>query len=180
MSKRKRKKRKRGKKDDKLKNKSSKKEKKGRDKIEFELDKEDISPKKVIDDIIDGLKSARSRIKTPKLLSGELIFARDILFVIDEVVTKYDDALSSGKFSTSPVAQYLYSALNNMLAAYQNIERMLIEKPFDFLDDYYGGKRFAQKGKGPDSVELKHGRKGKHHIPMIDKERRKRRGGKNK
>lgn len=181
MSKKKRRKRKRGKKDDKLKNKFSRKEKKGkRRKIKFELDEKDVPAKNVIDDVIDKLKSAREKIKTKSKLNRELVFARDILDVISEVVTRYDHAISDGTFSTSPVAQYLYQALNYMLAAYNNIEKLLMERPFDFLDEYYD-LRFTHTGKGPkgrvqvEDGKLKHGRSGKIHVPLVSEERRKRR-----
>jgi len=176
MSKKKRRKRKRGKKDDKLKKKSDRKEKERR-KIKFELDKIDAPAKNVIDDVIEKLQSARKRIKTKSKLNRELVFARDILSTIDEVVTRYDRALSDGTFSTSPVAQYLFQALNYMLAAYNNIEKLLMERPFDFLDEYYN-LRFTNTGKGPvgrpQVGDLKHGRSGKNHIPLISKERKKR------
>lgn len=178
MSKKKRKKRKRGKKDDKLKNKSSRKEKKRKKrKIEFELDEINAPAKNVIDDVIEKLQSARKKIKTKSKLNRELTFARDILSIIDEVVTRYDRALSDGTFSTSPVAQYLFQSLNYMLAAYNNIEKLLMERPFDFLDEYYN-LRFTNTGKGPEGRpqvgNLKHGRSGKIHIPIISKERKKR------
>lgn len=178
MSKKKRRKRKRGKKDDELKNKFSKKEEKGkRKKIRFELDKEDVPAKNVIDDVIDKLKSARKKIKTKSKLNRELVFARDILDVINEVVTRYDRALTDGTFSTSPVAQYLFQALNYMLAAYNNIEKLLMERAFNYLDEYYD-VRFTQTGKisknRPQMGKLKHGRSGKIHIPLLNKERKKR------
>lgn len=181
MSKKKRRERKkRGNKDDKLKGKSRKEKKYRRKrKIEFELDEINAPAKNVIDDVIDKLKSVRGKIKTKSKLNRELVFARDILSVIDEVVTRYDHAISDGTFSTSPVAQYLYQALNYMLAAYNNIEKLLMERPFDFLDEYYN-LRFTQTGKGPkgrvqlQDGKLKHGRSGKIHIPLIDKERKKR------
>lgn len=181
MSKKKRRERKkREREDDKLKSKS-RKEKKGKRKreIKFELDEINVSAKNVIDDVIDKLKSARRKIKTKSKLKGELVFARDILSVIDEVVTRYDHALTDGTFSTSPVAQYLYQALNYMLAAYNNIEKLLMEKSFDFLDEYYN-LRFTHTGKGPkervqlQDGKLKHGRSGKIHIPLLNKEKRKR------
>ncbi len=176
MSKKKRKKRKRGKKDDKLKKKSDRKEKE-RKKIKFELDEMNAPAKNVIDDVIDKLQSARKKIKTKSKLNRELVFARDILSVIDEVVTRYDRALTDGTFTTSPVAQYLYQALNYMLAAYNNIEKLLMERPFDFLDECYD-LRFTQTGKGPEgrpqTGKLKHGRSGKIHIPLLSKERKKR------
>lgn len=175
MSKKKRKKRKRGKKDDKLKNKSSRKERKR--KIKFELDEINAPAKNVIDDVIEKLQSVRKKIKTKSKLNRELVFARDILSIIDEVVTRYDRALTDGTFSTSPVAQYLFQALNYMLAAYNNIEKLLMERPFDFLDEYFD-LRFTNTGKGPEGRpqvgDLKHGRSGKNHIPLISKERKKR------
>ncbi len=169
MAKKKKRKRKRGKKDGKLKKNKGKEKKK---RVIFTLDSEDVSPKKVIDSVIEKLKEVRGKLKKQHL--EELIFARDILTVISEVVDRYDRALESGRFSSSPVATYLYRTLNYMLAAYQNIEKMLIEKPFDFLDEYYD-KRFTSTDTGVKKVtELKHGRHGKQHMPLVSKERKKR------
>lgn len=169
MAKKKRR-RKRGRKDGKL-----KKNKKGKEKtrIVFSLEPEDESPKKVVDSVIKKLKEVRGRLKKQHI--EELVFARDILTVIGEVVTRYDRMLESGRFTSSPVAQHLYRSLNYMLAAYENIEKMLAEKPFDYLDEYYKTRFTGNSTSVPKKpMVLKHGKAGKQHMPLISKERKKR------
>jgi len=169
MAKKKRRKRKRGKKDGKLKKKKGKEKRK----IIFSLDSEDASPKKVVDSVIQKLKEVRGKLKKQHV--EELVFARDVLTVINEVVTRYDRMLESGRFTSSPVAQHLYRSLNYMLAAYQNIEKMLCESPFDYLDEYYKHRFTGNSTSVPKKpTELKHGKAGKQHMPLISKERKKR------
>lgn len=148
--------------------------KKKKFKVKFSLDKEDRDGKEVVNDIIDKLKSVRKKVNKKNIL--DLRFASDILHVINEVITRYDSALSKGEFVNSSSAQYIFRCLNYMLAAYQNIERMLAEDGFDFLDDYVKTRNLdlgVSKEKRKNKFKSKFGNVGKQHVPMISKERKK-------
>lgn len=143
-------------------------------KVSFSLDKEDKDGKEVVNDIIDRLKSVRKKVRKKNI--NDLRFASDILNVIGEVVTRYDSALSRGEFVNSASAQYIFRCLNYMLAAYQNIERMLAQDGYDFMDDFIKTRNLdlvVSKEKKDNKFESKFGSMGKQHIPLITKEKRK-------
>jgi len=158
----KKRKRKKGKKRDKGKLKKTK--------IIFSLDDDDLSNKEVFDNVIDRLKSARKKVHRKNI--AEIKFASDILKVIDEVITKYDAALSRGEFSSSPQAQHIFRTVNYMIAAYQNIEKMLADDSFKFLEDYYNVLNLHKKPDSKDVIESKLGNMGKQHIPLLSKQRK--------
>lgn len=139
-----------------------------RRKIVFSLDDDDLSNKEVFDNVIDRLKSARDKVHRKNIV--EIKFASDILKVIEEVITKYDAALSRGEFSSSPQAQHIFRTVNYMIAAYQNIEKMLADDSFRFLEDYYNVLNLDKKPNSKNVTESKLGNMGKQHIPLLSKQ----------
>jgi len=173
---------KKGKKKNDLKKKKKRKEKKGKTKYVFALDPEDEKPEAVIEKAIGRLKRARKL--THRRNINELRFASDILHVISEVVIRYDRELAAGGFSNSVASQYLFRTFNYMLAADQNIEKMLAESPFDFLDEYVKTRNLGDDNSVPKKGDKrfigKLGRMGKTHSPLISKKKRKKKGDKKK
>jgi len=55
----------------------------------------------------------------------ELRFARDILKPLDKIFRKYDEALKSGRFTTSGVSHDICKVMNYLSAAFNCMERLL-------------------------------------------------------
>jgi len=129
-----------------------------------------MSDDEVFNGTVRRLKKARRNIY--KRSTNELRFVNDILSIINEVIVRYDHAMTNGEFTTSPHLHHLSRILNYMIAAYQNIEKMLAEDGFKFLEDYY--KVLNLGGMTPINKKLvsKLGNVGKQHMPKVEVKRR--------
>ncbi len=158
-----------GKKSKDKKKRKKKRSNKDKQKIRFILD-DASTDEEIFDDLIKKLKKARSKVTKQNI--NELRFARDILQVINEVIIRYDRAMENGEFTMSPNLPHLARILNYMICAYQNIEKMLTEDNFKFLQDYYKILNLGGLPKPNGKFESKLGNDGKHHVPTQQIKRR--------